>query len=297
MKKFKTLHSWIAEAISDSEKEAACSALACVYRKNEGGTREVYSVKLTGKTWDAKSLAELFQGKAEAYAQDFPGISTFEIQAFYGTNEAQAIHTFVVVDGEVQAEGRGRNVRESADGQGLIAQAMRHVERTHDSLLKICETMAVTTVQRETRWADREAKLQEEITDCYTIIRDMMMKQNEVEHNKELERMKMLQNIVERKKLLEIAPALANTISGREIFPQSVVDTSIVESFAKKVNPQMLDQLTKLGVIDNELAGVLAARFAQIAERAKKEAEELKRIPPAGQTPELDVAGEREIKH
>jgi hypothetical protein len=96
VRKYKTLESWIKEAISDSDKEDSCTALALVYKKTEGGTREVHSIKLGGKTWKIEDLATLFKGKAEAYAQDFGGIQKFELQAFYGTKNLKRFTPFLL---------------------------------------------------------------------------------------------------------------------------------------------------------------------------------------------------------
>jgi hypothetical protein len=291
MRKFKTLATWIAEALSDSDKENACSAMACVYLKASGGTREVHSVKLTGKTWEAKSLGELFQGKAETYAQDLPGISSFELQAFYGGNEPQAVHPFVIADGEIQAEGRSRNIRESADGQGIIAQSMRHVERMHDTLVKVFETVMVNTVQRERNWAEREHALQQEVTDGYTIIREMMMKASNEDHEKRLSELRFMRESRERSDFIKHLPMLVNRASGREVYPEGMVDTILVESLAENISPDMLDNFLKMAKVKPELAGMLTSRLGEILDKRKQEAEELKRIPPANKDPKEDAAG------
>lgn len=298
MRKYKTLESWISEALTNSEKDGICSALTCVYNKpHQGGTKEVHTVKLIGKTWEPAKLAELFKGKAETFAQDLGGIQTFELQAFYGASETQATHTFTIVDGEIRAGGQERGVKETPDGPGIVAQSMRHAEKFAELTTNLIQQISVTSVQREIQSHEREHQLQTEVSDAYNIIRDMLMKQVTAQHELVMQRLQYERSTAERKKFLELAPALANTVAGREIFPQSVADTSIIETLATKIKPEALEMLVKSGLLPPELAGTLSVRFEEVLEKKKKESEELKKLPPSNIDPEKDAAGESTQTH
>jgi hypothetical protein len=295
IKRYKTLESWIKEAISDSDKEKPCSALACVHKKEGGGTKEVHSRKLEGKTHTPSDLADLFKGKAESFAQDLGGIQKFELQAFYGTNEAQASHTFTVVDGEVLVDGHRRNINESPDGQGIVAQSMRHTERAYEAMnLMAAQTMAFASARLE-KAADREEKLQLEVSDAYTIVRDLLMKQADKNHEHEMAKLEYARKTEERGHFFRLGPALVNTASGREVFPQATADTALLDSLAEKVDPKMLEHLTSMGLLPAELAGPLTIRLTEAVRKkdAEREAikEATKNLVPASPDPRIDAAG------
>lgn len=291
MKRYKTLETWIEEALSDSDKEGGCSALACVYKKPMGGTKEVHAIKLAGKTWKAEELGKVFRGKAETFAQDLGGLQSFELQAFYGKAEPEASHTFTIVDGEIQAGGQSRTVRESPDGQGIIAQSMRHTETAYKLLSEMTVQLAVTTGQRLQEMALREQSLQKEVGDAYLIVREMLMDKVKISHEMQMKELEYARTTEERRKLVQMFPALANAVTGRDVFPQGTADTAIMEAFAEKVKPDVIANLVSLGLMPQELAGALTIRLTEILDRKKKETEELRKLPPSSSDPAEDAAG------
>ena len=292
MAKFTTLEQWIKEALAiDPDRPEQCTAMALLYLKPGGGTREVKTVKLDGKSNDPAQLTRLFSGQAESYAQEFGGISQFEIQAFYGSSSAGAHHTISVMDGEVQQGGRGRAVREDASGTGLVAQAMRHTEEVTKLLTTLVQHGAVTSLQREQAAADREAKLRDEVNEAYAVVREMMMQRATEGHEFRMKEIAAQQGAYERKKLVEMTPFLANTIAGREIFPQGTSDTALIDSLAESIDPNMIQQLGAAGMIPQNLLGPLMNRFNEALRKKQAEAEALKRLPPSAANPRDDAGG------
>lgn len=294
-RRYTPLETWIREALTDSDKEGPCTALVLVYNKPGGAIREVKNVKLAGKTHDPKTLADLFQGTAETFAQDFGGMSQFEIQAFYGTKEAQAIHTITIIDGEMQAGGKARTVKETNDGPGIIAQSMRHTENAFTLLAQLVQNGAVTSLQREQSMAARETELRNEVNEAYKIVREMMMAKTAADHEMHMKEMSFRQTQLIQQKIMELVPALANTVSGRDIFPQSTADTALIEALALKVKPEMLEQLNMAGILPPELMGPLAARFSDVLRKKKEEEEAVKKLVPSNPDPALDATGESAI--
>ena len=76
-------------------------------------------------------------------------------------------------------------------------------------------------------------------------------------------------------KLLEMAPIALNMLTGREVVPQSKVDSIILENLVKKMTPEMLPMLehmlTQAGLGAEEM-GVLMMRFNQIKEKQIEDA-------------------------
>jgi hypothetical protein len=292
VRKYTPLETWIREALTDSDKEGPCSAMSLLYCKPGGGHREIHSVKLTGKTHDAKTLSDLFQGRAETAAQDFGGISNFEIQAFYGKSEAQAYHTISIIDGEMQSGGKGRTVKETNDGPGIVAQSMRHTENAFTLLAQLVQNGAVTSLQREQAMATRETELRNEVNEAYKIVREMMMSKTASDHEMHMKELQFRQTQFMHQKIMELVPALANTVSGRDIFPQSTADTALIEALATRVKPEMIEQLGMAGILPPELLAPLAARFSDVLRKKKEEAEAVKKLAPSNPDPMLDATGE-----
>lgn len=286
-KKYKTLEQWIAETMTDTRenpengKEGGCTALALVYVQPTGGVKELDPVRLAGKTWKAKDIADRFKGKAETFAQDMGGMQSFQILAFFGSREPQAFHNFKVVDGEIAHGGENRSAKESPDAQGLVAFTMRHLERTQETLMALAQGFVQRADAREERMAIREEKMRDELTDAHAIVREMIMNTKKAEFDMEIARLKFARDSENQANMLQQAPGLINTIAGTDVFPQSVADKALLDTLCEKVAPENVDQLVSIGIISAEMAGPLKIRIGQYREEQAKKAEALKTLPIA----------------
>ncbi|MDE2021038.1 MAG: hypothetical protein KGJ13_11935 [Patescibacteria group bacterium] len=284
-RKYKTLQTWIEEALSDTEKEAPLAGLSLVYKKPEGGSKVVYDVKIAGKTWDVAKLTDLFTGKAEAFAQDLPGIQRFELQAFYkDRREPESTHNFIVSDGEISQGGRERVVKEDASASGLTAQLMRHLERKDQILTEVVQTFAATSLQQRVNDQNRMDKMQEELNDAYTIVREMVIRETQGQHEMRMKELQFQRDSENSKTMWRLAPALVNGASGKEVFPQATADTALIEGLANYVTPEKLKMLIEMGAIPQEAAAPLLLRLNQIAQQKQAEAAAAKELPPAKNT-------------
>jgi hypothetical protein len=75
-------------------------------------------------------------------------------------------------------------------------------------------------------------------------------------------------------------PSMLNYITGREVVPEAHADSQIIESLALKVTPQHLQLLVGSGMVTQEEAMLLAARFSKVKEEAEKRKAALHVIPP-----------------
>jgi hypothetical protein len=97
----------------------------------------------------------------------------------------------------------------------------------------------------------------------------------------------------ERKKWMSFAPALVNTVLGKEVFPQSVEDTALVETIADSLGEE---EVMKLGaVLKPEIMGPLANRLVKYQAKKNHEAAlaeaAVKQLSPHPD-PEGDAAGD-----
>lgn len=296
MSRYTSLSAWLEETLADTDRVEAASIISIWHRKHEGGTREVKSIALKGKTFESASLAKTIQGTCETFAQEMPGINQFEIHVHYDPKSSPAIHTISIADGEMLQGGRSRNVKEGADAAGLVAQAMRHMEKSQELLVTLVQQGTITSLQREQAAYLAAEKLRNEVNDAYEIVRQVMMERGKEAHDMRMEELKFAKSLDERKRIMELMPALANTVSGREIFPQSVADSKLIEALALKVPPKLLEQLATSGMVDPEVMGPLMARFDEVVRQKKAEEEAIKKLPPTSDEPGMAMTAKNGTK-
>jgi len=277
-KKYVTLEEVVSEWLSDAERKL--TTVTCWYNKHTGGRDEVQSLRLEGKTWSAETIANTLQGKAETHVQDSGGMHRFTVEAFYdGKGTAQSSHSFTVIDGEVHAGGSARTVHEQPTSTGLTAQSMKHTQEAWTLVRQSTEGALVRADQRESRHMERIQKLEAELNDAYVIIREMIFKDNQAQHQMRMEQLRYERDTSMQLAIVKNLPALANGLSGKEIFPQNLVDSTIMRKVAEKASDEMIQMMIGgLGLKQEESAPIIL-RLTQIREEILKEQEAVKNMP------------------
>jgi len=285
---YKTLDAWIQEMLAGGgDENRKCSAISCIYENPTGGTKEVMTMPLTGKSWDAKDVFRTLKGRAEEHVQDRGGVQSFQAHAFFdGSDVAGRTHHFIVADGELKSGGAGRVVTESASAQGALAQMMRHFEHVVNVNADLVKTMAASWMIERREMLGREKEMRAELQDANLIVLEHMGEKVQSGHTFMMERLKYERLSQERKMLIEQGPSLLAMAAGQE--PPPAADTKLVEELARKVAPEQIDMLIQLGIISPETAGFLKVRIGQIRDRLAREAEETKRLPAGGSTEVTD---------
>jgi hypothetical protein len=256
------------------------TALACYYELPSGGTKEVHTESLGGKTWPIDVLYNMFKGCAESAAQEKQGIQTFEMRAFFdGKNSPEKWHQFSVIDGEIRTSGANRTIAEHPTAQGHLAQMMRHVEHLVTTNTQLVQTMAATWMSERHQRNEEETAMRREVNDAYGIVREMMMQRSADEHAQRMRELEFQRTSQERQIMIEAAPTLVNALAGKDVIPQDKSDSMFIDAIAEKVGPEQIQILVQSGMLPPEMAGPLTARLAQAREKKRKEAEELKKLP------------------
>jgi len=295
MAKRKSLDAWINDALVDPDKDGKITMMSLVHMV-AAQQQEIHCVKFgSDKTWEASKLAELFRGKAEAFAQDLPGTQMFMLMAWYGTStEPQSKQPFSV---SVAAEPNGLYT-EAPTEQGKLQMKMRWEETHLTQIFRRQQVLDDYTLRLIEHQSKMLAEAQNENRDAFNIVKEMMREKITDDHTRAMERLTYERSSTERKQLLKFAPALANTVFGREIFPQSTADTALVEAVAEalmQADDKAVIQIAAM--LGPTVAGPLMNRLQQIAaEKAadKKEREALAKTDHANgkMRPEDDAAGE-----
>lgn len=282
-----TLSGWIEEALTDGDKITdegtvkPCAGLVLNHVMSNGLEKEVHGVRLGAKAYKSQDLGKLFQHKAETFSQELPGIQQFVLYAFYGEDrDPGARHPFKV-RGETSYEGMGT---EGPDERGKTQQAMRLTEAVVQGAFRkdmhVFDTMARTM---EMMALDANT-MRKDMIAMFGSLKELMVENLKLQYDKSKE----LQNRALVGQLVGMAPPLINSIAGKEVFPQNTVDTQLIETLAKSLNPANVQQIAAL--LPPQLLAPLMARFEQVLkeEQLKTQA----RAALHGKDPEDDAAGD-----
>lgn len=288
-KRKQSLAEWIREAMTDTEKSGPCVAIACVH-KNGTTEREIDAVRFGGRTWKEEDLAARFEGKAESYSQDLLGLQEFCLFAFYGdSKQSEAAHPFTI-QGQNGVEAGFGTFTPDAKGQTMQRMAF------DQSLVQLCYRQTAIIFEQNARMIEllggKLSAALDDNHDLFDLAKEMILKAADKEHEHRMAELQFMQSADTRKKLLAMAPALANQFTGKEIFPQSMADTAIIEGILDKLIdlpdgtlPVVLNQLG----VPAEAQAAITLRAKQYAEKKAQEAEEAKDL--AARKPEFEPGG------
>jgi hypothetical protein len=289
-----SLDQWISEIIAEGQEDPERGDLSALHLVHMKGTTAdpLHEITLGKRTYTPQQLAEIFERKANSYAQDLPGVQTFCLWAFFGDKTKPGAQHPFAIEGEPAPNGLGT---EGPHPQGLTQQAMRHTEvmfgamsRQTQALFHMMQGMAAMVVRenetlRAQSVADREALM--------GLIQDKMLN----DHKIHIEESRLSQANEDRKALLKYAPALLNTIMGKEVFPQSTADSALLETLVEGLADLPQEKLMMLAeFVKPEMLGPLMARATSVIEKRKEEASKLHALAKTIVTdnPERDAAGE-----
>jgi hypothetical protein len=296
--KRQSLDSWIAEAMTDQEKDGPIGAFGLMHI---GGGREseVHTVRFTGvRSWTASELSLLFRSKAESIAQDLPGAQLFKLLAFYKYNdldtnetkinrEPEAWHPFTVVGEPVGLH--GDMVTESPDNKGQTQQGMRHIEVQFAENTRMTRAVVDRIIDLNEQMLRQASSDRREVGEAYKLVREMYLNGRAEEHKQFLEQKKVERDTMLIEKAMSYAPALLNTITNREVFPQATADTHLIETIAKSLTAENVQTIAS--VLPPEAAGLLMQRFEQFMDKQQIAAQSATN-GLAQLTGEQDAAGE-----
>jgi len=109
---------------------------------------------------------------------------------------------------------------------------------------------------------DQNAVLLKENIDALSIVKEVMMTQANEEAQAAMALAEYKRKTEERAKVIELLPPMANQLFGREIFPQSLADTTLIENITKSLTEEQLAQL--MSILKPEQAALLAPRMEKI---------------------------------
>jgi len=274
--KRKSMDAWIHEALTDDDKEHKCTAIALMHVNANGSQKEIHTTKFSGgKSWAALDLARMFDDKAKTYAQDLDGTQTFVLLAFYGKNEPEASQPFKVYPSGGDYLSSPLN-SEPPNEKGALAQAMRQKELVFGQLFARQHQLDEYSNGIIAMQARTITELARENREMFTTFKEILAERALNTHKYQMEQLQFERSTAERKKWIAYLPALVNTVLGREVFPQNVADTALVEQIADGLSEKDIIALAQH--IPPSLAGPLMMRMQTYLEKKNAEEAEIKRF-------------------
>lgn len=293
MARRKSLADWIQDAMHDMNQTGPISQIVLCHMVG-AQKQELYVAKLNkgGQVPTPRELSELLRGKAEAYAQDLPGIQTFQLMAFYtGTDEPKAFQPFIC--GENKDPSMLGLVTEPADEKGALGQRMRWNDGFLSQIFQRQAVMDNHAMAMITKQGEQIEKLMDDNQSAFEIVKEMIQERIMNDRDHQMKVLQYQRSTAERAKWLSFAPALVNTVLGREVFPQGTEDTALIESVAASLGEE--DVMRIGSVLKPEVMGPLMNRFVKYQEKQKRDAENaasaVKMLTPHP-NPEEDAAGD-----
>lgn len=283
-----TLDKWLSGVMDDPAQEK-CSRITVVHMQGMQHI-EIDTLKMQeGTQHDPKVLAQRFRGKAESYAQDLPGVQTFNVWVFYGgSNEPGARQPFVV---NVQSDHlQGGLSTEPPDATGQIMQRMRHNEALMQQVYRRQQTMDDLSLRRDQFNEQIRGNLMRENMEMFTTLKDCLMQLGSQQHERSMALATFNRSSEERKKWLSFAPLLINQILGKEVFPQSVEDTILIEKIAENVTPEHIAMLSNLPGLTPEILGPLQSRIEKYLRGQREEQERMRALPITSHSGASDIS-------
>ncbi len=287
-KKRQTVEQWVQSVIAEEVDGKKCTAISLLHLKGVGGATEEITTRPVEGTIDINEVANFLFGRAEGFSQDLPGLQTFKLIAFYGTNEPRNPFHFTTSDGNVTSRSEIMMSAHEPTPTGLLGQQMKHIEALiaqNTGLVTANMTMANGIVAM---CFGKEGVVQASIRsqlEAVEVVKDAMLDMHKQRRELVIEEHKAAQDLQTRKAIIDAIPTLVNRFSGHEVFDEKANRAKIFETLALKFGPKDMEFLVSMGKLTQEEATILSAQFAMIVEEKRKELEALKTVPSEEQPP------------
>ena len=281
-KKRHTVDSWVESTISEVINGKGCSLISLLHLKGIGGASEEVMSKPIEVTVNPHDLAENLIGRAEGFSQDLPGLNTFKLIAFYGSNEAHNPFHFTTSDGSLMSRSETVMSAHEPTPTGVLGQQMKHIEALIAQNNQLVTANMTTANAIITMCFGPSGLVRESIQsqlEAVAVVKDAMLDMHRQRKELIIEESKAVQDLEMKKAVIDFIPKIANRLTGREIIDEKSNRAEMFEMIAEKINPQDLELFVAMGKITKEQALVLSAQFAAIAEEKRKEREALNKVP------------------
>lgn len=261
---------WLREALTSTE-EGHCVAVSLVHHAG-GQPAELKTVRIGSKPVDTSEMAKSFDRHATTHASGLPGVQQYELLVFYAQEDKESSepggHFPFRKTGELEMTGIAT---EGPTNSGITQQLMRHNEVLARNNAQMSMDMLEMSMRMNDMLSNQVQKLQRESLDAIELAKVVILKQADEETRRMIARQQAEDSSRTKQMVLKYGPALVNQLVGREVFPQSTVDSAIVEMITDELSEDQIRMF--MAMVPVERQGIVAGRFEEILRR-KREAQE-----------------------
>jgi hypothetical protein len=267
----KTLESWLRESLLavSIEDEKKCSMISLVHHQGTT-TKEIRTINMLGsKQWEPRELASLIRNEAETHAGGIPGRQVYEVLRFYGKTEPEGSYPFACA-GEQEGTMLGT---EAPTPVGQLQQDMRFREAQARMYFQATQSVLDTQQKIIESVSKENERLRETHFEAVQLAEAVVMKAAEGEHSHQLQVLKAKRNAAIIEKGVALLPAALNTLLGKEVVPQAIADTALVDSIAESLDDKQLEAL--FSILKPEQVALLAPRIEKALDKKMKAKQEV----------------------
>ena len=289
---------WIEEALADvdkvddSGKRLPCTAFSLIHKVGTDED-EVHTIKLglsaNAPTYTPTTLADKFMQKARHRARSAAGLQTFNLLAFYDGAATSGARTIFTV---MPPQFENGLTTESPTPSGQVQQGMRQNDMCFMQMVRhqnATNEIILGVADRQNAYIRH---LEDENRETFLILKDAIRNRQNDQHerDKDLLATERTTKIIEQ--IAKYGPLVANMLTGRNLFPQNVADTTLVETIAEKFTPEKMMKVFELFSDEPAVGAMLMSRLeAYHKQRAITETAIQKRPAPGATNGEVDAMG------
>lgn len=279
------IEKWVRRVLTDpmllrsNEDGARTCVMISLMHRTSGISSEVQTLKLGSKQWDPKQLAEMFSAIADEHASGLSssesgsGQEAYQLVAFFSDDPTlpQCPLPLMRKTGPLVLDG-DPIVTEPPTPKGELAQGMRHRDGWMAFTLEMNARMYATMSGIIDRLSTRLQTVEKENQDTIEIAKEMVLERAADSHNHRMAELDFERKSEERKRIMAAAPPLINQLLGREVFPASTADSSIIEGLMSDLDEKTIQTLAEILIpkLKPETAALLMGRFNQAVEQLNK---------------------------
>lgn len=268
MGKRKNLAEWIGDELgSVGERQERCNAFSV---RHYNGTQQVElkTIELGNREWVPKELEKFLLDIAETHAGGLPGIQQYQVCSFYeNSTQPNGFYPLRLSGGDI-AEGMGGLATEPPTATGHMMQMMRHNEAHMRSSFLHQEAVMDRMLNIIDRQGGMIDKLMTENHDAIDACKEVIMAKAADRHEKDMEILHTQRNSALVATAAKYLPAITNVVTGREIFPQSLADTVLLEGLTESMTQEQAIKL--MGILDDKQKALLLPRMNEIIDKRAK---------------------------
>jgi len=252
-----TIDQWLFQAMADTNLDGPCTGFSLVHKVG-AASDEIYAIKLGTGKWDAKEMATIFIGKAQAAVQDKLGRQEFTILAFYANRpEPQSKMSFVQENGD----GTGFETTHAPTKEGALGQAMNMAQHGFTFFHQQSVVMYRMALEAAQSTAKQNQELMAENREAIQLVKTIVMDRAAQDHAFRMAEIEAKKSAETREFLMKLGPVVVNAVTGKEVFPQSTADTALIESIIDNLSESDIQAFAQK--LPPALMGPLAARATE----------------------------------